>query len=173
LALILDNGPTHAPKQLERWLAAEAQARGWPLTINVYWLPNNASWLDQIEIWFSILQRKLLKPNDFESLQALEKAIRSFIRYCNRSAKPIDWTYTVDKLEKNSVHINETVYLVQRKEQSKGESRQDFGYARCPPQSDRRSPSKVADLDVITGLKRPGGEPPEMEITHDKASMVE
>ena len=69
------------------------------MTIKVYWLPNNASWLDQIEIWFSILQRKLLKPNDFESLQALEKAIRSFIRYCNRSAKPIHWTYTVDKLE--------------------------------------------------------------------------
>ena len=78
LALILDNGPTHAPKQLEQWLAREAQARGWPLKIQVYWLPKNASWLDQIENWFSILQRKLLNPNDFESLQALEKAIRSF-----------------------------------------------------------------------------------------------
>ena len=99
LALILDNGPTHAPKQLEQWLTQESQARGWPLKIQVYWLPKNASWLDQIEIWFSILQRKLLKPNDFESLQALEKAIRSFIRYCNRSAKPIHWTYTVEKLE--------------------------------------------------------------------------
>jgi transposase len=99
LALILDNGPTHAPKQLEQWLAKETQARGWPLNIQVYWLPKNASWLDQIEIWFSILQRKLLKPNDFESLQALEKAIRSFIRYCNRTAKPIHWTYTVEKLE--------------------------------------------------------------------------
>ena len=44
--------------------------------------------------------RKLLKPNDFESLQALEKAIRSFVRYCNRTAKPIHWTYTVEKLEK-------------------------------------------------------------------------
>jgi transposase len=99
LALILDNGTTHAPKQLEQWLAKETQARGWPLKIQVYWLPKNASWLDQIEIWFSILQRKLLKPNDFESLQALEKAIRSFIRYCNRSAKPIHWTYTVEKLE--------------------------------------------------------------------------
>jgi transposase len=89
LALILDNGPTHAPKQLEHWLAKETQARGWPLKIQVYWLPKNASWLDQIEIWFSILQRKLLKPNDFENLQVLEKAIRSFVRYCNRTAKPI------------------------------------------------------------------------------------
>jgi transposase len=99
LALILDNGSTHAPKQLERWLAREVQAKGWPLTIEVNWLPNNASWLDQIEIWFSILQRKLLKPNDFESLQALENGIRSFIRFCNRTAKPIHWTYTVQQLE--------------------------------------------------------------------------
>jgi transposase len=99
LALILDNGPTHAPKQLEQWLAKEAQARGWSLKIQVYGLPKNASWLDQIEIWFSILQRKLLNPNDFESLQSLERAIRSFIRYCNRTAKPIQWTYTVEKLE--------------------------------------------------------------------------
>jgi transposase/transposase-like protein len=94
LALILDNASTHAPKQLELWLAKEIQAKGWPLKIQVYWLPKNASWLDQIEIWFSILQRKLLKPNDFENLQALEKAIRSFIRYCNRTAKPIHWTYS-------------------------------------------------------------------------------
>ncbi len=99
VALILDNGPTHAPKQLEQWLAKETQLRGWSLKIQSYWLPKNASWLDQIEIWFSILQRKLLKPNDFESLQTLEKAIRSFIRYSNRTAKPIHWTYTVEKLE--------------------------------------------------------------------------
>jgi transposase len=99
LALILDNGSTHAPKQLERWLDKLVKAKAWPLKIQVYWLPKNASWLDQIEIWFSILQRKLLNPNDFESLRVLEKAIRSFIRYYNRAAKPIHWTYTVEKLE--------------------------------------------------------------------------
>jgi transposase len=100
-------GSFHAgtPMQSELWLAKEIQAKGWSLKIQVYWLPKNASWLAQIEIWFSILQRKLLKPNDFESLEALEKAIRSFIRYCNRTAKPIHWTYTVEKLEqKLSAH---------------------------------------------------------------------
>jgi transposase len=99
VALILDNGSTHAPKQLERWLEEEAQRRGWPLQVQVYWLPKNASWLDQIEIWFSILQRKLLKPNDFESVRALVRDIGSFVRYHNRTAKPIHWTYTVEKLE--------------------------------------------------------------------------
>jgi transposase len=100
LKLILDNGPTHAPKQLERWLQEQVRLNGWTLTIEVLWLPTNASWLDQIEIWFSVLQRKLLQPNDFTSLDELAKAIMEFVRCDNQTAKPIHWTYTVDKLEK-------------------------------------------------------------------------
>ena len=99
LSLILDNGTTHAPKQLERWLQAQRASRNWPFTIHVYWLPTNASWLDQIEIWFSILQRKLLQPNHFESLDALRQSVLDFIAYRNQTAKPIQWTYTVEKLE--------------------------------------------------------------------------
>ena len=64
------------------------------------WLPPNASWLDQIEIWFSVLQRKLLEPNDFKSETHLTEAIMEFITCENKSAKPIQWTYTVEKLEK-------------------------------------------------------------------------
>lgn len=99
LALIADNGTTHAPKQLEAWLQQQIAQQHWPLSIQIYWLPKNASWLDQIEIWFSILQRKLLTPNHFESLEALQTAIDLFIAFYNRSAKPINWSYTVDKLE--------------------------------------------------------------------------
>lgn len=99
LVLILDNGPTHAPKQFETWLARQMADHAWNLTIQVYWLPKNASWLDQIEIWFSVLQRKLLQPNHFESLSALERAIDAFIAFYNQKAKPIKWTYTVEKLE--------------------------------------------------------------------------
>lgn len=99
LALILDNGSTHAPKRLEGWLAELMATLGGRLTIQVYWLPRNASWLDQIEIWFSILQRKLLHPNDFDSLDNLEQAILAFIQHYNQVAKPIHWSYTVEKLE--------------------------------------------------------------------------
>jgi len=99
LVLILDNGTTHAPKQVETWLQQQMGEHGWPLTIQIYWLPKNASWLDQIEIWFSILQRKLLTPNHFEHLETLQAAIELFIAFYNRSAKPINWSYTVDKLE--------------------------------------------------------------------------
>ena len=98
--LILDNGTTHAPKQLERWLQHLPIVKEGQLTFQVFWLPTNASWLDQIEIWFSILQRKRLQPNHFESLQALEQAITDFIAYYNQEAKPIKWTYTIEKLEK-------------------------------------------------------------------------
>jgi hypothetical protein len=100
VALVLDNGSTHAPKQLERWLQEQAHEQGWGLTFQVYWLPTNASWLDQLEIWFSVLQRKLLQPNHFTSTTDLEQAMLAFIAYRNRTAKPIQWSYTVGQLER-------------------------------------------------------------------------
>lgn len=98
IRLVLDNGPTHAPKQLETWLTEQQAIQQWPFTIQVAWLPKYASWLDQIEIWFSVLQRKVLTPNHFASLDTLTQRITDFIGHHNASAKPINWTYTVDKL---------------------------------------------------------------------------
>lgn len=99
VALILDNSTTHAPKQLESWLQEQIEHHGWALDIQVHWLPPNASWLDQIEIWFSILQRKLLQPNHFDRLGHLRQDILAFIAHYNQTAKPIQWSYTVEKLE--------------------------------------------------------------------------
>jgi hypothetical protein len=99
VALVLDNGPTHAPKQMERWLQEQAREQQWEQTFQVYWLPTNASWLDQLEIWFSLLQRKLLQPNHFTSTTDLEQAMLAFIAYRNQTAKPIRWSYTVEQLE--------------------------------------------------------------------------
>jgi len=96
---ILDNGTTHAPKQLEGWLREQERACEGRLHFQVHWLPPNASWLDQIEIWFSLLQRKHLQPNHFSSTQALETSLMQFISYYNQTAKPINWTYTTEKLE--------------------------------------------------------------------------
>jgi transposase len=100
VVLILDNGSTHAPAQLEAWLRKETKVQGWRLCFIVVWLPVNASWLDQIEIWFSILQRKLLQPSHFTSTDDLDQAIGAFIAHSNQTAKPIRWTYTVDQLER-------------------------------------------------------------------------
>ena len=99
VVLILDNGRTHAPKRLQKWLDEEMARRELSLKVKVQWLPVRASWLDQIEIWFSKLQSKVLRPNDFENVPALVTAIESFIDYCNQTAQPIKWTYTVEKLE--------------------------------------------------------------------------
>ena len=73
MILILDNGTTHAPKQLESWLREQEAACEGHLHFQVLWLPPNASWLDQIEIWFSLLQRKCC-PNHFVMATALETA---------------------------------------------------------------------------------------------------
>ena len=96
---ILDNGTTHAPKQLEGWLREQERACDQQLHFQVLWLPANASWLDQLEIWFSVLQRKHLQPNHFLSTSALERSLSEYIAYYNQAAKPIHWTYTVEKLE--------------------------------------------------------------------------
>jgi len=100
IALVVDNGPTHAPKQLPRWVEELATTSEGKLTMQLSWLPTNASWLDQIEIWFSVLQRKLLQPNHFSNLDELEHVIQNFIAHYNRTAKPIKWSYTIEQLER-------------------------------------------------------------------------
>lgn len=56
--------------------------------------PKHASWLNQIEIWRSILTRKLLRRGSFASLQDLQDQVLAFIAYYNRTmAKPFKWTY--------------------------------------------------------------------------------
>lgn len=59
-----------------------------------HYTPKHASWLNQIEIWFSILARKLLKRGNFTSLDHLKAKVLAFIEYYNRTmAKPFKWTY--------------------------------------------------------------------------------
>jgi len=62
--------------------------------IRFVYTPKHSSWLNQIEIWFSILVRRLLKTGNFSSTQDLRKQILDFIDYFNKTmAKPFKWTY--------------------------------------------------------------------------------
>ena len=62
--------------------------------ITFHFTPKHASWLNQIEIWFSILVRKLIRRGNFSSRQDLKVKIEAFIEYFNKTmAKPFKWTY--------------------------------------------------------------------------------
>jgi len=99
LHLILDKGPTHAPKQIKRWI----RSLRLPFKVRIHWLPINASWLDQVELVFSPLQRKALTPRHVESLAELEQRILAYVEECNTHPKPIAWSYTVTKLKQQFV----------------------------------------------------------------------
>lgn len=94
LHLILDNGSTHAPKQLANWIASLNLS----FEVCIYWLPTHASWLDQVEIIFSKVQRDVLTPNDFPSVTVLTRDLMDYFAELNRHPKPIKWTYTKVKL---------------------------------------------------------------------------
>lgn len=115
--IVADNLTTHCSESLVRFVAAESdlpmelgakgvcgilksvQSRVEFLTdpthrIVFYYTPKHASWLNQIEIWFSILARKLLRKGSFVSLDDLRNKIMRFIDYYNSTmAKPFKWTY--------------------------------------------------------------------------------
>jgi uncharacterized protein YdaL len=62
-------------------------------------LPVHASWLNQIEIYFSIVQRKALTPNDFATLPALARHLMDFAQHYRTIARPFEWTFTHAKLD--------------------------------------------------------------------------
>jgi DDE superfamily endonuclease len=85
---IVDNGSSHRGH-----VSADRLQQHWPNLVLVH-LPFYASWLNQIEIVFSVIQRKILTPNDFASLQAVVDRLDAFERHYNQIAKPFDWNFT-------------------------------------------------------------------------------
>jgi len=85
---VVDNGSSHrGQRSVERIHAA------WPNAQLVY-LPVHASWLNQIEIVFSVIQRKVIKPADFADLAALADRLCRFEERYNATARPFDWRLT-------------------------------------------------------------------------------
>jgi transposase len=84
--LILDNGSSHTSKQTRKWISEHPR-------FTVTYTPCHASWLNMIEIFFSILTRRMLRRGDFASRDDLIGKIITFIRAYNRTAKPFRWTY--------------------------------------------------------------------------------
>ncbi len=85
---VMDNGSSHRGEASVRRLQG-----AWPTIIPVH-LPIHASWLNQVEIYFSIIQRKVLTPNDFASLEAVEARLLQFQAHYEQVATPFEWKFT-------------------------------------------------------------------------------
>ena len=84
----MDNGSSHRGEASVRRLT-----QAYPRLVPVH-APVHASWLNQIEIYFSIVQRKALTPNDFSCLQAVAERLHNFERYYESIAHPFEWKFT-------------------------------------------------------------------------------
>jgi transposase len=85
--VIIDNLNTHKPKR-DRWLAAHPN-------VQFHFTPTHASWLNQIECWFSILSRSALTGTSFTSPKQVREAIDAFISAYNQTAAPFEWKKAV------------------------------------------------------------------------------
>ena len=92
--VIVDNGSAHrGQRSIDRLQGT------WPNLILVH-TPVHASWLNQAEIYFSIVQRKVLTPNDFPDLDTLEQQLIAFGRRYEQIAEPFEWKFTRGDLER-------------------------------------------------------------------------
>ncbi len=92
--LIVDNGSSH------RGARSIRRQRKRDRRLIVVHTPIHASWLNQVEIYFSILQRKVLTPNDFADLDAIRLRLALYEELTNRRPKPFEWKFTRQKLMK-------------------------------------------------------------------------
>ena len=89
---VVDNGSSHRGQAA----CARLSAR-WP-NAELVQLPIHASWLNQVDIYFSVIQRKVLSPNDSTDLAEIESRVAAFERRYEQAAEPFEWKFTRDDL---------------------------------------------------------------------------
>lgn len=93
LHIIVDNLSIHKNKEVKKWLSGKRK-------IQLHFTPTYSSWLNQIEIWFNILSRDVIKGGIWNSKKQMEKQILDYIKTYNTTrAKPFQWTYTGKPLQ--------------------------------------------------------------------------
>jgi transposase len=99
---VVDNGSSHRGQA-----SIHRMAKAWPTATLVH-TPVHASWLNQCEIYFSVVQRKVVTPNDFSDLAEVQNRLAAFQEHYNLAARPFNWTYTTkdlnDLLDRLAVH---------------------------------------------------------------------
>lgn len=89
--LVMDNYGTHKTDAIKRWLVARPR-------FHVHFTPTSASWLNQVERWFSTLTERCIRRGTHRSTQELERAIRTYLDVHNSEPKPFSWSKTADDI---------------------------------------------------------------------------
>ena len=89
---VVDNGSSHRGQPSDRPTRAPLAD---PRLIH---LPTHASWLNQVEIYFSVVQRKVVTPNDFHCLDEIQARLMAFQLHYQQIATPFEWKFTTDDL---------------------------------------------------------------------------
>ncbi|MGD8150329.1 IS630 family transposase [Ornithinimicrobium sp. Y1694] len=95
LHLVMDNYATHKKAEVKQWLAKNPR-------IHVHHTPTSASWLNLVEVWFSLIERQAIHRGTFGSVKDLNTKIRAFIDGWNDRCHPFVWTKTADEILKKA-----------------------------------------------------------------------
>jgi hypothetical protein len=98
---VVDNGSSHRGQA-----AIDRLAKRFPNAVMVH-TPVHASWLNQVEIYFSVVQRKVVSPNDFTDLAEVEQRLVDFEKRYNATAQPFQWKFTRNDLYDLLERINQ------------------------------------------------------------------
>ena len=104
---VVDNGSSH------RGQASADRLQGQWANLRLVHLPVHASWLNQIEIYFSVVQRKVVSPNDFTDLAEVEARLLAFERRYQQTAAPFDWRFTRSDLDRLLRRLDDHEQLAQ------------------------------------------------------------
>ncbi|WP_129669396.1 IS630 family transposase [Phytoactinopolyspora endophytica] len=91
LHLVMDNYAAHKHAEVKRWLAANPR-------IICHFTPTHASWMNLVEVWFSMIERQAIHRGSFTSVKELNAKIRAFINGWNNRCHPFVWTKTADQV---------------------------------------------------------------------------
>jgi transposase len=91
LHLVVDNYHTHKHLEVEQWLEHHKR-------VHLHFTPTSASWMNQVEIWFSLLHRRAIQRGVFKSVAALRQAIQRFLDAWNDRCRPFTWVKPADQI---------------------------------------------------------------------------
>ncbi len=91
LHLVMDNYAAHKHPAVKSWLAANPR-------VVVHFTPTHASWMNLVEVWFSIIERQAIHRGTFTSVKDLNAKIRAFINGWNQRSHPFVWTKTAEQI---------------------------------------------------------------------------